>query len=104
MLFDLWSGIGSSGKSFNFYDNNDKKWHQTWVDDKGIFTHYVGGLQDGKMVIVGETMVAGKKTLARMTFSKQPNGDVRQLGENSTDDGKTWGSSPSFDLVYSKRK
>lgn len=103
IIFENWtSGSGSSGKSFNIYDTNDKKWHQTWVDDKGTFTHYIGGLVDGNMVIVADTAAGGKKTLARMTFSKLPNGDVRQFGESSADDGKTW--TTSFDLTYSRKK
>ncbi|MEQ1603393.1 MAG: tetratricopeptide repeat protein [Pyrinomonadaceae bacterium] len=102
-IFENWtSGSGSSGKSFNIYDTKDKKWHQTWVDDKGTFAHYVGGFQDGKMVIVADTVSGGKKALAKMTFSRLPNGDVRQFGENSADDGKTW--TTSFDLTYSRRK
>ncbi len=103
IIFENWtSGSGSSGKSFNIYDTIDKKWHQTWVDDKGTFTHYVGGLQDGNMVIVADTIVSGKKTFAKMTFSRLPNGDVRQFGENSTDNGKTW--TTAFDLIYSRKK
>jgi len=103
IIFENWTGgSGTNGKSFNIFDTNDNKWHQTWVDDKGTFTHYVGGLQDGKMVVVADTIVGGKKALAKMTFSKLPNGDVRQFGENSTDEGKTW--TTSFDLTYSRRK
>lgn len=102
-IFENWtSGSGSSGKSFNIYDTKDKKWHQTWVDDKGTFTNYIGGLEDGKMVVVADTVISGKKTLARMTFSKLLNGDVRQFGENSTDEGKTW--TTAFDLIYSRKK
>ena len=104
ILLENWTGNASSGKSFNIFDAKDKKWHQTWVDDRGTFTHYVGGFEDGKMVLVADTVIGGKKTMARMTFSKMPNGDVRQLGENSTDDGKTWGPAPSFDLIYSRKK
>ena len=103
IIFENWTGTGgTSGKSFNIYDTNDKKWHQTWVDDKGTFTHYIGGLVDGKMVVVADTIIAGKKTLAKMTFSKLENGDVRQFGENSTDEGKTWAT--AFDLIYSRKK
>lgn len=103
IIFENWTGgSGTSGKSFNIYDINDKKWHQSWVDDKGTFTHYIGSLLDGKMVVVADTIVAGKKTLAKMTFSKLPNGDVRQFGENSTDGGTTWAT--AFDLIYSRKK
>ncbi|MFT3744162.1 MAG: hypothetical protein QM785_07700 [Pyrinomonadaceae bacterium] len=102
IIFENWSTPVMSGKSFNIYDSTDKKWHQSWVDDKGTFKHYVGGLVAGKMVLDNESTVAGKKTIARMTFSKQPNGDVRQHGESSTDDGKTW--TTTFDLMYSRKK
>jgi len=102
VIFENWSTPVMTGKSFNIYNTNDKKWHQTWVDDKSTFTHYIGELKEGKMVYVAENMTNGKKILARMTFSKLANGDVRQFGENSADDGKTW--TTSFDLTYSRKK
>jgi Putative Zn-dependent protease, contains TPR repeats len=102
VIFENWNTSLSSGKSFNIFDVNDKKWHQTWVNDKGVLTHYTGGLEDGKMVLAAENVVNGTKTLARMTFSKLPNGDVRQYGDGSTDGGKTW--TPSFDFTYSRKK
>jgi len=103
VIFENWSGGGgSNGKSFNIYDTNDKKWHQTYVDDKGTFTHYIGSLINGEMVITADTVIGGKRTFAKMTFSKMPNGDVRQHGENSIDEGKTW--TTSFDLTYSRKK
>jgi hypothetical protein len=37
----------------------------------------------------------------KMTFFRLPDGSVRQLGERSTDDGKTW--SVTFDLLYRKK-
>lgn len=101
-VFENWTGSGSSGKSFNIYDVKDKKWHQTWVDDRGRFSHYIGGITDGKMVIVADSSVNGKPSLARMTYSKLANGDVRQFGENSIDNGRTW--TTTFDLIYTKRK
>jgi hypothetical protein len=101
VIFESWTGTGSIGKSFNIYDVNDKKWHQTWTDDHGTFTHYIGSFTDGKMVLVADQPTNGKPGLARMTFSKLPTGDVRQHGESSTDGGKTW--TTTFDLVYSKR-
>ncbi len=98
IIFENWNTPVSSGKSFNLYDVRDGKWHQTWVDAKGSITHYAGGLQDGKMVLVSESTSNGQKTLARMTFTKLPDGSVRQHGENSTDEGKTW--TTTFDFKY----
>jgi tetratricopeptide (TPR) repeat protein len=101
VIFENWTGAGSIGKSFNIYDVNDKKWHQTWTDDRGTFTHYIGSFTGGKMVLVANQPAGGKPGLARMTFSRLPGGDVRQHGESSSDAGKTW--TTTFDLVYSKR-
>lgn len=101
VVFENWSTPVNSGKSFNIYDKNTKKWHQTWVDDKGAFTHYVGELVDGKMVYLADTVRGEKKALAKMTFTKLPNGNVRQTGENSTDGGKTW--TTAFDFTYVRK-
>ena len=39
--------------------------------------------------------------LVRMSYSKNADGSVRQFGEQSTDEGKTW--QPSFDFTYRPR-
>lgn len=102
IIFENWATPVSSGKSFNVFDVRDGKWHQTWVDDKGRMTHYVGGLVDGKMVMDSESVANGRKTIIRMTFSKLADENVRQHGENSTDGGKTW--TTSFDFTYVRKK
>jgi hypothetical protein len=102
VIFENWNTPVSSGKSFNIFNASDGKWYQTWVTDKGGLTHYVGEFKDGKMMLVAENTANGKKTLNRMTFSKLPNGDVRQHGETSADEGKTW--TTSFDFTYVRKK
>ena len=101
VIFENWNTPISSGKSFSNFDPTDGKWHQTWVDDKGTLAYYTGGLVDGKMVLDNERIVNGKKTIGRMTFSKLPNGDVRQHGESSIDEGKTW--TTTFDFTYVRK-
>jgi hypothetical protein len=102
IIFENWDTPASSGKSFNLFDARDGKWHQTWVDAKGNMTNYVGGMQDGKMVLVSESLSAGKKTLNRMTYSKLADGSVRQHGESSADEGKSW--TTTFDFTYVRKK
>lgn len=102
IIFENWETPASAGKSFSLFDVRDGKWHQTWVDNRGLMTHYVGGLVDGKMVLDSESVVNGKKTINRMTFSKLADGNVRQHGEASTDDGKTW--TTTFDFTYVRKK
>lgn len=101
IIFENWNTPVSSGKSFNLYDARDGKWHQTWVDARGNMTHYVGGIVDGTMVLTSDTAVNGRKTMARMTFSKLPDGNVRQHGESSVDEGKTWRT--TFDFKYVRK-
>lgn len=103
IILENWETPVSAGKSFNLYDTRDGKWHQTWVDNRGLMTHYVGGLVDGKMVLDSDsTTPAGQKVTNRMTFSKLADGNVRQHGESSTDGGKTW--TTTFDFTYVKKK
>ncbi len=102
IILENWETPASAGKSFNLYDVRDGKWHQTWVDNKGLMTHYVGGLVDGKMVLDSESVANGRKTINRMTFTKLPDGNVRQHGEATTDDGKTW--TTTFDFTYVRKK
>jgi len=102
IILENWETPVSAGKSFNVFDTRDGKWHQTWVDNRGLMTHYVGGLVDGRMVLDSESVQNGNRVIARMTFSKLENGDVRQHGENSNDGGKTW--TTSFEFIYVRKK
>jgi hypothetical protein len=95
--------VAGGGGSLSLYDQRQKKWRQAWVDSSGTRVDLDGGFADGTMSIVGnwENFIApGKDALVRMRYRKQPDGQVRQWGEASTDGGKTW--SPTFDFLYRK--
>src|SRR5437763_4858293 len=47
-----WSEPGYTGGSLNTLVATDGKWHQTWTDSAGTWREYVGGIIDGKMVLV----------------------------------------------------
>lgn len=102
VLLENWeSASGSSGKSFNLYDRETKKWRQTWVDSSGSINDYSGGLKDGAMVLTATTVTpAGKKAKQRMTFTKVAPDRVRQFIEQ-TEDGKRW--TVVFDGLYAPR-
>ena len=40
--------------------------------------------------------------LVKITYTPNPDGSVRQFGEQSTDEGKSWAT--SFDLLYRPHK
>lgn len=104
VLFENWTGgQGLSGKSFNFFDSSTGKWHQLWLDDRGGVLRLTGELRDGAMRFEGESPAAdGTKTLEKLTYTPQPDGRVRQVWEQSKDNGKTW--KVIFDGIYIRKK
>ncbi len=95
VIEENWSGtLGMNGRSFNYLDQSDGRWHQIWVDDKGGSTSFVGTVVDGSMVFERtSTDAEGKKTYHRMILTPQEDETVRQEAKTSTDGGKTWSSS-----------
>lgn len=96
------SAVMGKGESFNFYNPTTKKWHQTWVDDQGGIAEFDGEFRDGAMRMEGYRQgMANDRIPARLTLTPQQDGTVRQLGENSTDGGKTW--TVLYDFVYARK-
>lgn len=100
-----WMPIGQEaiggGGSLSLYDARQKKWRQTWVDSTGTRVDLDGGYANDVMSIAGiwENFAGpGKDALVRMNYQLQPDEQVRQWGEASTDNGKTW--QPAFDFLY----
>lgn len=92
----------TGGGSLSGYDGATGKWRQAWIDSSGTRVDFTGGYDGDQMVITGLWRGIGgpgKDGLVRMSYSRQPGGGVRQLGEVSFDDGKSW--APSFDFIYS---
>jgi hypothetical protein len=90
---------GGPGGSLNAYVPAEKGWRQTWVDSQGSYVEFKGGWTGKAMVLTGRWPQPGHPgQLTRMTYTKGADGSVRQLGEVSDDDGKTW--KPGFDLTY----
>lgn len=93
-----------AGKSFNTYNSANKQWQQTWVDNSGGSTEYLRG-HGGKGMIIfyadKNTGQDGKNFLRRLTFYKLSNDKVRQHGERSDDEGKTW--TTEYDLEYRRK-
>ena len=103
VLVERWnSAAGGHGQSYNYYDPAAGKWKQLWVG-LGILLHMEGGLVDGSMRLEGplQYLKEGRKTTLRGTWSKLPDGRVRQHFEESDDGGKSW--STWFDGYYTRR-
>ena len=102
-LFESWrSADGSRGRSINFYDQDRRRWHQTWIDDRGAALELDGGLIGGSMVLEGERPDArGTGTIHhRITWTPERDGTVRQLWQTKTSAQSNWET--VFDGTYSR--
>jgi hypothetical protein len=90
---------GGGGSSLNTYRPGERKWHQLWADASNAWVEFTGGMEGEAMVLTAPSRAAnGAPALTRMTYTRGPDGSVRQLGTQSTDGGATW--QPSFDFTY----
>ena len=100
---------GSRGRSLFYYDPAEKVWKQVWVTDRALGR---GGMKEkrlqpaapgGAVLFLGRIPLAsGGSYLDRTTLTPQASGEVRQLIEISTDEGRTW--QPTFDAQYIRRR
>lgn len=84
----------ADGGSLSIYVPAEKRWEQFWIASSGVRVIFTGGWNGSAMVIQGKW----GGPLVRMSYSKNADGSVRQFGEQSTDEGKTW--TASFDFTY----
>jgi hypothetical protein len=89
---------GLVGESYSLYDASRKRWHQSWVTNRGALLLLEGWLEEGRMVLIGrEHRSDGTTSLLRGVW--WPEGTaVRERADRSTDGGKTW--TPVFDLIF----
>jgi hypothetical protein len=102
-LLENWVGSDASrGHSLNFYDPKRGLWQQTWVDNSAGVLNLTGRFAGGRMVLSGDSRVAGshQKIRDRITWTPNANGSVRQLWDRSTDGGRTW--QIVFDGLYTR--
>jgi hypothetical protein len=95
-------GDGLDGESFSLWDSPRKRWHQSWVTNRGSLLLLEGRLQGPRMVLTApEWKPDGSSTLLRGMW--WPDGEkVRHKAERSADGGKTW--SPVWDMVFRPRR
>jgi hypothetical protein len=103
-LLEEWTGAsGSSGSSINYYDAARERWVQHWVSQDGTQIQIEGGLgEDGSMRLDGRIfyLANGQQADFRGRWTPLADGRVRQVFEQSTDDGRTW--APWFEGFYTR--
>lgn len=104
VVYENWMPPGGAGdgKSFNFYDANDGKWHQVWMASGGGALDLAGNFEGKVLRYEGIVRTAnGGKILQKLSFTPLDDGQVHQHWDTSSDDGKTW--TVAFDGYYKKR-
>jgi len=104
VIFENWTDRqGGQGKSFNAYNVDYNRWQQFWTDQYGRVTEYRESERTPEkgLRFLAHQGPPDHQMLIRMTFTPIDANTVRQFGETSTDNGKTW--TTSFDLMYRRR-
>jgi hypothetical protein len=84
------NGFGAGG-SLNSYRPDEKRWRQVYTGAGNGWAEYSGGIEGDAMVIAGiQAMPNGSRTPVRITYKRGEDGSVLQIGEQSTDGGKSW--------------
>ena len=106
VIWENWSSLNStySGKSYNTYNSNLKRWEQFWVDNVGGMVHFYGNLKDGVMDFYTDEVPQpdGTRVKRHLQFFNQSPDKVRQFSQTSTDGGKTW--AVEYDFTYNRKK
>ncbi len=100
VLQENWSGAGGTdGKSFNYFD--DGQWRQLWLDSSGNALELAGNLEEGSMVLRGESPARdGGTAQHEIRYEPREDGTVRQTWRASRDGGKNW--NVLFDGIYTR--
>lgn len=100
----IFSGIRYAGKSYNKYNPLNKQWQQTWADNVGGNNEYLTGKYENKKIIIQSLpYVHNKDSMAirKISFYDVNPNKVRQHGEVSFNEGKTWIT--EYDLDYRRK-
>ena len=105
VIWENWTSLGDSGytgKSYNVYNTEQKRWEQFWVDNRGGMIHFYGNLSAGVMDFHTDDIpqADGKNLRRHLRFFNVSKDQVRQLSEGSTDNGSTW--TVEYDFTYTR--
>ena len=104
VIIERWESVsGVGGMSMNYYEPQSGKWKQNWVSP-GAILEMSGGMQGSSLVmeVPLQNLVKGGTSILRGTWSRLPDGRLRQYFEESKDGGKTW--QEWFDGYYQQKK
>jgi len=93
---------GYLGESVSVYDAEHKQWKQTWVDSKGSYMLFTGGLNNGMMDLRMERPAGnGTTELSSMIWQNVTPTSMDWVWRKSVDGGKQWQT--LWKIHYTKR-
>jgi len=103
VIFEDWHATGPhEGVSINYFDPVSRKWKQKWAGASQDITEFEGEFAGNALVYLANSIGRnGQPLKTRMTFTDLAPGKVRQHGEQSNDEGKTWAT--TFDFTYIRK-
>ncbi len=94
ILQENWiSASGSTGSSYNYYNNVDSTWNQVWVDNSGGVLNLKGKFEYGEMTLKTTDLFSptySRSYMDKITWTPLEDGTVRQYWERSTNGGDAW--------------
>lgn len=82
---------GFRGESLTAYDPKEKEWQQTWVDSKGNYMLFTGGIKNKIMDLrMEKTNAKGQKELFSMIWTNITKDSLDWVWRKSLDGGKKW--------------
>lgn len=106
VILENWTGVsGYTGKSFNHFNMDKKKWEQYWVDQNSNSIFFEGNYDSTKNAVVYYSYDHAKDNspfIRRLTFYNLGTDKVRQFSQRSTDKGETW--TTEYDFTYIRKK
>lgn len=104
LILENWTATGGldEGKSMNYFNTKNNKWEQVYMGISGVPQNYYNGeYRDGAMRFDGDGVTkTGGKMLFHLSYFNQSKDQVRQLLEQSADEGKTW--TTLYDFTYKR--
>jgi tetratricopeptide (TPR) repeat protein len=102
-LLETWHGQGGGdGRSLSSWNPGLRHWEQYWTDGQGLPIFFNGSFEEGELRLRADSARRnGARLFRRETYSKLPNGRVRELSESSSDEGRTWQT--EFEFYYLKK-
>ncbi len=101
--FDGTPAIALMGLSHSVYDRRAGQWKQTWVDNQGGYLDFVGGLEDGKMILARNGVGRDDTPIMqRMVWYNITHNELDWNWESSADDGETWQT--NWEIHYRRKR